>query len=104
MWYLVDDPGPLGTARRVAPGALSLIGEPVTFAVHPEDYEATSSVATASASSTCALASELQARYAAGGAGRARRLDVRPLRRIRSPARVTTMSPTPWRTSVGPRK
>jgi methyltransferase (TIGR00027 family) len=39
MWFLVDDPGPLGTARRTAPGALSLIGEPVTFGVHPEDYE-----------------------------------------------------------------
>src|SRR5829696_5078659 len=39
MWHLVDDPGPLGTARRSAPGALSLIGEPVTFGVHPEDYE-----------------------------------------------------------------
>jgi methyltransferase (TIGR00027 family) len=63
MWFLVDDPGPLGTARRTAPGALSLIGEPVTFGVHPEDYD-------------CflgrhgfrivdlALASELQARYA----------------------------------------
>jgi methyltransferase (TIGR00027 family) len=39
MWHLVDDPGLLGTARRGAPGALSLIGEPVTFGVHPEDYE-----------------------------------------------------------------
>jgi methyltransferase (TIGR00027 family) len=39
MWYLVDEPGPLGTARRTAPSALSLIGEPVTFGVHPEDYE-----------------------------------------------------------------
>ena len=38
MWHLVDDPGPLGTARRSAPGALSLIGEAVTFGVHPEDY------------------------------------------------------------------
>jgi methyltransferase (TIGR00027 family) len=38
MWYLVDDPGPYGTARRTAPTALSLIGEPVTFGVHPEDY------------------------------------------------------------------
>jgi len=36
-WYLVDDPGPMGTARRVAPGALSLIGEAVTFGVHPEE-------------------------------------------------------------------
>jgi methyltransferase (TIGR00027 family) len=40
MWFLVDDPGLLGTARRIVPSALSLIGEPVTFAVHPEDYEA----------------------------------------------------------------
>ena len=40
MWFLVDEPGPLGSARRAAPGALSLIGEPVTFGVHPEDYEA----------------------------------------------------------------
>jgi O-methyltransferase involved in polyketide biosynthesis len=32
-------PRPLGTARRTAPSALSLIGEPVTFGVHPEDYE-----------------------------------------------------------------
>ena len=39
MWHLVDDPGPLGTARRSAPNALSLIGEPVTFGLHPEDYE-----------------------------------------------------------------
>ena len=39
MWYLVDDPGPLGSARRGAPGVLSLIGEPVTFGVHPEDYD-----------------------------------------------------------------
>ena len=39
MWYLVDDPSLLGTARRNAPSALSLIGEPVTFGVHPEDYD-----------------------------------------------------------------
>jgi len=63
MWYLVDDPGPLGTARRTAPGALSLIGEPVTFGVHPEDYHdfmrrhGFQIV-------DLALASELQARYA----------------------------------------
>jgi methyltransferase (TIGR00027 family) len=39
MWHLVDDPGLLGTARRTAPGPLSLIGEPVTFGVHPEEYD-----------------------------------------------------------------
>ena len=63
MWFLVDEPGPQGSARRAAPGALSLIGEPVTFGVHPEDYEyflgrhGFSIV-------DLALASELQARYA----------------------------------------
>jgi hypothetical protein len=36
-WYLVDDPGPLGTVRRSGPGVLSLIGEAVTFGVHPEE-------------------------------------------------------------------
>jgi hypothetical protein len=39
MWHLVDDPSLLGTARRVAPGALSAIGEPVTFAIHPEEID-----------------------------------------------------------------
>ena len=63
MWYLVDEPGPMGSARRAAPGALSLIGEPVTFGVHPEDYEhflerhGFHLV-------DLALASELQSRYA----------------------------------------
>jgi methyltransferase (TIGR00027 family) len=40
LWTVVDDPGPLGTARRLAPGALSFIGEPVTFCIHPEDIGA----------------------------------------------------------------
>ena len=63
MWFVVDDPGPLGTARRVAPSALSLIGEPVTFAVHPEDYEALLG-RHGFVMSDCLLSSELQARYA----------------------------------------
>jgi hypothetical protein len=63
MWYLVDEPGPLGTARRTAPGALSLIGEPVTFGVHPEDYEALLE-RHGFAIVDLALATELQARYA----------------------------------------
>ena len=37
MWTVVDDPGLVGTARRLAPSALSFIGEPVTFAIHPEE-------------------------------------------------------------------
>jgi methyltransferase (TIGR00027 family) len=63
MWFLVDDPGPVGTARRVVPGALSLIGEPVTFAVHPEDYAALLG-RHGFRMVDCILASELQARYA----------------------------------------
>ncbi len=63
MWYLVDDPGPLGTARRTAPGALSLIGEPVTFGVHPEDYHDFMR-RHGFRIVDLALASELQARYA----------------------------------------
>jgi methyltransferase (TIGR00027 family) len=39
MWHLVDDPGAMGTARRLAPSALSFIGEPVTFAIHPEEMD-----------------------------------------------------------------
>lgn len=63
MWFLVDDPGPLGTVRRVVPSALSLIGEPVTFAVHPQDYEAFLG-RHGFRVVDCALASEIQARYA----------------------------------------
>lgn len=63
MWFLVDDPGMLGTARRILPTALSLIGEAVTFAVHPEDYEALLA-RHGFRMVDCALASELQARYA----------------------------------------
>jgi methyltransferase (TIGR00027 family) len=37
MWTVDDDPGLLGTARRLAPSALSFIGEPVTFCIHPEE-------------------------------------------------------------------
>ena len=37
MWTVVDDPGVMGTARRLAPSALSFIGEPVTFCIHPEE-------------------------------------------------------------------
>jgi methyltransferase (TIGR00027 family) len=37
MWTVVDDPSLMGTARRLAPSALSFIGEPVTFTVHPEE-------------------------------------------------------------------
>ena len=66
MWFVVDDPGLLGTARRVVPSALSLIGEPVTFAVHPEDYEGFLGRHGFRVVDQ-ALASELQARYAPGG-------------------------------------
>lgn len=65
-WFVVDEPGPMGSARRAAPGAIALIGEPVTFAMHPEDmpdflrrleYEVVD----------LADAAELEARYCADG-------------------------------------
>ena len=113
------------------PGALSLIGEPVTFGVHPEDYQdfmrrhGFQIV-------DLALASELQARVRAAmlerwsttrctccapsgcdyGLGSDRGspnhgstlFSKRVMAQIRSPASVRTMRPTPWRTSVGPRR
>lgn len=39
MWTVVDDPSPMGSVRRLAPAALSFIGEPVTFCVHPEEID-----------------------------------------------------------------
>jgi methyltransferase (TIGR00027 family) len=65
-WFMVDEPGPLGSARRAAPGAIALIGEPVTFGMHPEDmpdflrrlgYEV----------ADLAAAAELEARYCSDG-------------------------------------
>jgi methyltransferase (TIGR00027 family) len=65
MWHLVDDPSLMGSARRLVPSALSFIGEPVTFSVHPEEidhflgrhgFRVTD----------LALARELQERYAPG--------------------------------------
>ena len=40
MWTIVDDPSPMGSVRRIAPVALSFIGEPVTFSIHPEEIGA----------------------------------------------------------------
>jgi methyltransferase (TIGR00027 family) len=63
MWYLVDDPSPLGTARRLAPGALSVIGEPVTFSIHPEEVDCFLE-RHGFTLTDLALAGELAARYA----------------------------------------
>ncbi len=37
FWYLIDSPGILATAQRVGANLLALLGEPVTFGIHPED-------------------------------------------------------------------
>jgi methyltransferase (TIGR00027 family) len=37
FWYLPDEPGLLSSARRWSSNLLSLLGEPVTFSLHPED-------------------------------------------------------------------
>jgi methyltransferase (TIGR00027 family) len=66
MWTVVDDPSPMGSARRLAPSALSFIGEPVTFCVHPEEigcfYDQRGF-----AIAEIATADELADRYAAAG-------------------------------------
>lgn len=37
LWYLQDDHDLRGVARRFSANLLALLGEPVTFALHPED-------------------------------------------------------------------
>ena len=37
FWYLLDAPDFRGTAYRLSANLLSLLGEPVTFGIHPED-------------------------------------------------------------------
>jgi methyltransferase (TIGR00027 family) len=37
FWYLLDSPDLLTTAYRMSANLLSLLGEPVTFGIHPED-------------------------------------------------------------------
>jgi methyltransferase (TIGR00027 family) len=39
LWYLPDEPDLLASARRWSSNLLSLLGEPVTFGLHPEDAE-----------------------------------------------------------------
>ena len=37
FWYLVDSPSVVATAHRMSPHLLHLLGEPMTFGIHPED-------------------------------------------------------------------
>ncbi len=37
FWYLLDDPDLRSTAMRMTPNLLHLVGEPITFGIHPED-------------------------------------------------------------------
>ena len=39
FWYLPDEPNLVSSARRWSTNLLSLLGEPVTFSLHPEDAE-----------------------------------------------------------------
>jgi O-methyltransferase involved in polyketide biosynthesis len=36
-WFLLDDPDVRATWHRLSPNLLHLLGEPVTFSLHPED-------------------------------------------------------------------
>lgn len=38
-WFLLDDPGLRSTWHRLSPNLLHLLGEPVTFSLHPDDAE-----------------------------------------------------------------
>jgi len=40
FWQLLDSPDLIATAHRVSAGFLHLLGEPITFGIHPEDGEA----------------------------------------------------------------
>lgn len=40
FWYLIDAPDLLSSAFRMSANLLSLLGEPVTFGIHPEDVSA----------------------------------------------------------------
>ena len=37
FWYLLDTPDAVSTVRRMSTGLLHVLGEPVTFGIHPED-------------------------------------------------------------------
>jgi methyltransferase (TIGR00027 family) len=37
FWYLLDQPNLRATAYRLSPNLLHLVGEPITFGIHPED-------------------------------------------------------------------
>jgi methyltransferase (TIGR00027 family) len=37
FWYLLDQPDLRSTAYRLSPNLLHLVGEPITFGIHPED-------------------------------------------------------------------
>ena len=39
FWYLLDAPDLVSAAYRMSANLLSLLGEPVTFGIHPEDVE-----------------------------------------------------------------
>lgn len=40
LWHLPDEPDLLSTARRLSPNLLAILGEPITFGIHPEDVGA----------------------------------------------------------------
>lgn len=40
FWFLIDDPSVYSTVHRAGAHMLHFLGEPITFAIHPEDTEA----------------------------------------------------------------
>jgi methyltransferase (TIGR00027 family) len=72
-WFLLDDPALRATLHRVSANLLSLLGEPVTFSLHPEDAGAFLA-REGFELVDLARAPDLEQRYAQGG----RRLHVVP--------------------------
>ena len=66
LWYLLDEPDLASTLYRLTPHALHLIGEPITFGIHPDDIAGFLDRAGFGLLSLC-TADGLEARYVRDG-------------------------------------
>ncbi|MBI4822259.1 MAG: class I SAM-dependent methyltransferase [Deltaproteobacteria bacterium] len=62
FWFLIDSPDATSTLHRMATGLVHLLGEPFTFALHPDDARAFMSRANFEVSQLT-LAAELEVKY-----------------------------------------
>jgi methyltransferase (TIGR00027 family) len=66
LWFLLDEPDLASTLYRLTPHALHLIGEPITFGIHPDDIAGFLDRAGFALLSLC-TAEGLEARYVRDG-------------------------------------